>query len=50
MRILVTWAFGNIGKYLINELVRQNHNVKCFVLPNKKNKTIAQIFRAFFYK
>lgn len=42
MRILVTGAFGNIGKYLINELVRQKYIVKCFVLPNKKNKKIAQ--------
>jgi nucleoside-diphosphate-sugar epimerase len=42
MRILVTGAFGNIGKYLINELMRQNHNLKCFVLPDKKNRKIAQ--------
>lgn len=42
MRILVTGAFGNIGKYLINELLRRNHKVRCFVLPNEKNKKIAQ--------
>lgn len=42
MQILVTGAFGNIGKYLINELVKQNHNIKCFVLPNKNNRMIAQ--------
>lgn len=42
MKILVTGAFGNIGKLLINELIERNYSVKCFVLPSVKNKKIVQ--------
>lgn len=42
MRILVTGAFGNIGKLLTNELIKQNYSIRCLVLPNVKNKKIAQ--------
>lgn len=42
MRILVTGAFGNIGKLLINELIKQKYSVRCLVLPSVKNKKIAQ--------
>lgn len=41
MRILVTGAFGNIGKYIVDELLKQNYDVRCFVLPNKNNKITA---------
>ena len=45
MRILVTGAFGNIGKLLINELIKQNYSVRCLVLPSIKNKKISQKIR-----
>jgi len=40
MQILVTGAFGNIGKFLISELLKQGYCVKCFVLPSEKNRRI----------
>lgn len=42
MRVLITGAFGNIGKFLISELLKQNYHIKCFVLPSAENKKIAQ--------
>lgn len=43
MKILVTGAFGNIGEFLIEELLKRRHDVRCFVLPGKK--TAAKKFK-----
>ena len=37
MNILVTGACGFIGSHLVEELVRQNHNVTAFVFYNSRN-------------
>lgn len=38
MNILITGAFGNLGLSTIKELVRLNHQITCFDLPNRRNK------------
>jgi len=37
MKILITGAFGNIGEFLIDELLRRKYNIRCFELPPKKS-------------
>ncbi len=37
-RILLTGAFGNLGKYTLDELLRRGHEVTCFDLPTKANR------------
>ncbi|HEY3991493.1 MAG TPA: NAD(P)-dependent oxidoreductase [Ktedonobacteraceae bacterium] len=45
MKILLTGAFGNIGFNILQELLRQNHEVRCFDLrtpaTEKKAQTLA---------
>ncbi len=36
-RIFLTGAFGNLGKYTLDELLRRGHEVTCFDLPTKDN-------------
>lgn len=36
-RILLTGAFGNLGKYTLEELLNRGHEVTCFDLPTKNN-------------
>lgn len=38
MKVLLTGAFGNIGKYTIYELLKKGYNVTCYDLKNKKNR------------
>ncbi|MCG3258778.1 MAG: NAD(P)-dependent oxidoreductase [Candidatus Heimdallarchaeota archaeon] len=38
VNILITGAFGNLGLSTIKELVRLNHQITCFDLPNRRNK------------
>lgn len=45
MRILVTGAFGNIGKALIEESYRRGHTVTVFEVDNKKTRKDAQKYR-----
>jgi nucleoside-diphosphate-sugar epimerase len=40
MKIFLTGAFGNIGRYTLEELLRRNHYVICFDIRNKKNEKI----------
>ncbi|MCE7746801.1 MAG: NAD(P)-dependent oxidoreductase [Candidatus Heimdallarchaeota archaeon] len=40
MNILITGAFGNLGLSTIKALVRLNHQITCFDLPNRRNKNI----------
>lgn len=37
MNVLLTGAFGNVGKSTIDELVRHGHAVRCFDVPTPKN-------------
>ncbi len=40
--VLVTGAFGNLGSYVIAELLRQGHAVRCFdVRPQTRKKKAA---------
>jgi len=48
MKVLITGAFGNIGRFLIPELVKQKYSVNCLVLPNEKNKKIIQGTKVFY--
>ncbi|MCX8094834.1 MAG: NAD(P)-dependent oxidoreductase [Caldisericia bacterium] len=42
MKVLVTGGFGNIGKYVIKELIKRRIDVKIFDLKTKKNIKIAK--------
>ena len=44
MRILLTGAFGNIGMSTLQELLRQGHQVRCFVPRHKANERTARRF------
>ena len=44
MRILLTGAFGNIGMSSLQELLRQGHQVRCFVRKHRANKHVARRF------
>lgn len=46
MNVLLTGAFGNIGKSTLEELVRRGHTVRCFDLPAKANLKAAQSYVA----
>lgn len=42
MNVLLTGAFGNVGRNAIAELVRRGHRVRCFDLHNRENIKIAR--------
>ncbi|MDY7041449.1 MAG: NAD(P)-dependent oxidoreductase [Chloroflexota bacterium] len=42
MRVLLTGAFGNVGKSTLEELVRQGYAVRCFDLETSANKKAAR--------
>ncbi len=44
MRILVTGAFGNVGRSTVQELVRQGHTVRCFDLKTRLNEKVTRAF------
>ncbi len=44
MKVLVTGAFGNIGTYCLQELIRQQHQVRCLHRKSKRAKKIAAKF------
>lgn len=43
--VLLTGAFGNIGRHVIRELLRQNYRVRCFDVPTGANRKAADEFR-----
>src|SRR5918911_5415389 len=47
MRVLLTGAFGNIGRSALDELLKQQHTVTCLVRPARKNRGIARGLRPF---
>jgi len=44
MHILLTGAFGNIGREVLDLLLQRGHNVKCFDIKTKSNKKIYKSF------
>ena len=44
MKILLTGAFGNLGMSTLQELLRQGHQVRCFVTPRKAHERTARRF------
>lgn len=44
MRVLLTGAFGNVGRSTLEELVRQGHRVTCFDLKTRANEKAARRF------
>lgn len=50
MKVLLTGAFGNIGKSTLEELARREHVVRCFDVPTKSNQKAAQRYSEMFGK
>jgi len=46
MRILITGAFGNIGKTVVEEACKRTHEVTVFEVENKKTRKDAKKYRA----
>jgi nucleoside-diphosphate-sugar epimerase len=44
MKILLTGAFGNLGLHTLEELLRQGHQVRCFVSRRKAHRRTARRF------
>ena len=38
MKVLVTGAFGSVGTYVLKELLKQDHQVRCFDISTKLTK------------
>ena len=45
MKILVTGAFGNIGKAVIEEAYKKNHEIIVFEVDNKKTRKDAHKYQ-----
>lgn len=45
MKVLLTGAFGNVGKSALQELIRQGHTVRCFDLQTRANVKAARTFQ-----
>jgi UDP-glucose 4-epimerase len=45
MKVLLTGAFGNIGRSTIDELIKRGHQVRCFDIHNRTNQKIARHYR-----
>lgn len=44
MKILLTGAFGNVGSSTLKILVKREHQIRCFDIPNRNNKKKARKF------
>jgi len=42
MKVLVTGAFGNVGTYAVNELLRRGASVRCLDIPSRTSKRKAR--------
>jgi nucleoside-diphosphate-sugar epimerase len=42
MKVLLTGAFGNIGRSTIDELLKRGHQVRCFDVPTRANRKAAR--------
>jgi nucleoside-diphosphate-sugar epimerase len=45
MKVLVTGAFGNIGKNTVKSLLEQGHKVRCFDIKTEANEAAAEKFK-----
>lgn len=45
MKVLMTGAFGNLGMSTLLELLRQGHQIRCFVRKHPTNERIAKRFQ-----
>jgi nucleoside-diphosphate-sugar epimerase len=45
LKILLTGAFGNVGKSTLEKLLEKNYQVRCFDLATRKNKREARKYR-----
>ena len=45
MNVLLTGAFGNVGRSALEELIRQGHTVRCFDLKTRANARAARKFK-----
>jgi nucleoside-diphosphate-sugar epimerase len=45
MKVLLTGAFGNVGRSTLEELIRQGHTVRCFDVKTRANEKAAHKFR-----
>ena len=45
MNVLLTGAFGNVGRSALQELIRQGHTVRCFDLKTRANVKAARKFK-----
>jgi UDP-glucose 4-epimerase len=45
MKVLVTGAFGNIGKYALDSLISRNHEVSAFDIRTKQTRKASRRFR-----
>jgi nucleoside-diphosphate-sugar epimerase len=45
LKLLITGAFGNIGKAVIEEAYRRRHEIIVFEIDNKKTRKVAKKFR-----
>ena len=51
MKVLLTGAFGNVGQNTLKQLLKRDHDVICFDLPNSSNKKIfAKLARKLHFK
>ena len=46
MKVLLTGAFGNIGRNTLEELLKQGHKVRCFDIDTPTNRKAAQKYDA----
>jgi UDP-glucose 4-epimerase len=44
MRVLLTGAFGNVGRSTLEELIKKGHTVRTFDMPTARNKRTARRF------
>jgi nucleoside-diphosphate-sugar epimerase len=42
MKILLTGAFGNVGSSTLEVLIKRDHYIRCFDIPNRRNKKKAR--------
>lgn len=45
MKILITGAFGNIGKAVLKEAYERHHEITVFEVDNKKTRKAAKKYR-----
>ena len=45
MKVVVTGAFGTLGRYVVRELLKQSHQVRCFDIKTKSTTKISKEFK-----